>query len=349
MGRVKQTDARATVHRHCLRAFRSRSVISSKTLKLRLPREIGKAAQKHLRNLCAKKQLTRAGRDCYVPQPSPRTTEAIPSQIFPYQGSKRKLTSLLTSVLQNELAIGKRRGIVSPFVGTGVVEGTLRNLGVKVRAHDLNCNIVNVHRALKSPQKRIAVVHRYRAELRALKCCPSDAKKKERFRRVLRDGVLKSRRTSGCALAAARWILGQKVAYLGMLTRSCALSLDRLAPMKADVGARQIAAHRGLGNLCSRQNAFKAVQTAKASDLLFVDPPYLSDKKRSQYEAGDFGLAEHKELAAALRGKHFVLCHRECPVIRKLYKKCHIIAAPAIMQLNRKGASRKEMLVVGRP
>ena len=312
-------------------------------------------ARRHLQTLCKLRMLTRAGPGQYVPEVSAALQGSVPTQVFPYQGSKRKMTTVLASVLRNEMAIGKCRSVLSTFAGTGVVEGTLRNMGVRVKAVDLNRNIVNVHAALRTPRMRAEVVKRFRNEAMALRRCSTEAAKKQRFRNVLRDGVLKSRRTKGCALSAARWILGQKMAYLGMLTSTSALALDRVAPLDVGFVARQVANHKGLGDRCSYKDAFQAVRESRASQLLFLDPPYLCDKqpvegaKTRQYTAGDFGMVQHEELARRLKGKHFVLCHRDHLAIRALYAGCEIVTAAPIMNLNRAGACRNELLIIGRP
>lgn len=356
MMRARPVAHREAVRARCLRLFQKRSFVCADSVKSALRGPDARARTlKHLRALCGAKKLTRAGRGVYAPSAPDAIADAVPTQIFPYQGSKRRMTVLLASVLRNEMAIGKCRRILSVFAGTGVVEGTLRNLGVSVKACDLNHNIVNVHAALTTSRRRAEVVKRLRCETTALRRCSTNAAKKQRFQKVLRDGVLKSRRKTGCALSAARWILGQKMAYLGMLTRTSTLDLDRVGAFDVDLAGRQVASHLGIGACCSHKDAFEAVRTASSSELLFLDPPYLVDKqpsadtKRRQYSAGDFGLREHTLLAEALKGKHFVLCHRDCPTIRALYAGNEIVTAPPIMQLNRAGASRNELLIVGRP
>lgn len=349
---------REAIHVQCLRLFKTHSFVCADSVKpalRRLPGEARVRVQRHLQALCANKKLTRAGRGQYAPSAPVAAEQAVPTQVFPYQGSKRRMTVLLASVLRNEMAIGKRKSILSAFAGTGVVEGTLRNLGIKVHAVDLNHNIVNVHLALRTSRRRAMVIKHLRNETTALRRCSSEAARKQRFRKVLRDGVLKSRRTTGCTLSAARWILGQKMAFLGMLTRTSVLDVDRVKSFDVDQAARQVACHVGIGDCCSHTDAFTAIRRAAASQLLFLDPPYLCEKqptkstKCRQYSAGDFGLEEHKQLAEALKGKHFVLCHRDSPEIRALYEDCEIITAAPIMQLNRVGASRNELLIIGRP
>ena len=91
----------------------------------------------------------------------PNIHTLLPSTVFPWWGSKRKMAPALISLLHAELRRRKKRAIVSPFLGSGVAEGALVNRGHRVVAFDLNANIVNVHRALSNATRRAATARHF--------------------------------------------------------------------------------------------------------------------------------------------------------------------------------------------
>ena len=60
-------------------------------------------------------------------------------------------------------------------------------------------------------------------------------------------------------------------------------------------------------------------------------------------------MAQHRKLAAALATKSYVLTHRYEPAVARLYESqgASIVCADAIMSISRRGASRREMIVIG--
>ena len=304
-----------------------------------------------LSRMCRKNELLRINKGTYVRNLCGELS--IPTSIFPWWGSKKRLVRPLVSIILTELLRKRIKGqretrIVSPFVGTGIVESTLRNLGKEVRAFDSDSRVVNMHRALGTEAQRKSVARHFSNEVCILRKRPEDLQV-HRYKRLLRDAVLSSSNSEGEAKLAARWNLGMRCSFFGMLRRTS--SFVRGKPKQIDVSrvCRAIENHRGLGRACALKDVFAVLRDSPRSDFLFLDPPYLLDTSAErQYEGGDFGPAEHAKLAKALRGRNFVLCHREDPVIRRLYKRCEILVLPQITNINRANKSGMEMVVIGR-
>jgi site-specific DNA-adenine methylase len=221
-------------------------------------------------------------------------------------------------------------------------------MNIKVLAYDLDAHVVNMHRALGTRALRAEVVKRFVAELKGMLRLKRRSRA-DRYRTRLRNGVLKAKRASGDPALAARWNLAIRCSYLGVLRRSGSFAEARLDSLQAQRVCKALSAHRGLGAACRHMDAFAALRSTPREHLLFVDPPYLLDKPERQYKAGDFGIREHAQLAQELKGRHFVLCHRDDEAIRKLYKDwCEIVRMPRIMNINRADKSGTELVIVGR-
>ena len=118
--------------------------------------------------LCHVGKLQRVAPGAIVPNCHPDISSFLPSSIFPWWGSKRKMAPALVALLLAEMKRQGKRCVVSPFVGSGVVEGALANMGQRVFASDLNTNIVNVHRALTSIRSRSETARKFTTEHRRL-------------------------------------------------------------------------------------------------------------------------------------------------------------------------------------
>lgn len=337
----------------CVRISRRNLVITGLALKT-TSRDLSlQTSRRILRRLCSSGVLLRAGRDRYVLR-DPTVGElkvSTPTAVFPWWGSKKKALGLLVAIVRREMAKANATTVVAPFVGTGVVEGSLKNLGVHVRTFDKDPNIVNMHVALGTAARRKRLCAHFRREVSALRRCGREDRQR-RFKRLLRDDVLSSRQSRGAPNQAARWLLGMKCAFYGMLRSKSTLVEDRPDCLRVDSICEAIEDHRGVGTDCRKGDVFDVVNDTSKSrkTLLFLDPPYLVDdtKKEGQYQGGDFTLQQHEALAKALRGRSFVMCHREDERIRQLYAGCEIVRLPAIMQINGAGKRREEMVVIGR-
>lgn len=300
--------------------------------------------------MCKDKELLRISKGTYVRHYCKDLS--IPTSIFPWWGSKKRLVRPLVSIILTELLRKRTRKIretriVSPFAGTGIVEATLRNLGKEVQAFDTDSRVVNMHRALGTEAQRKLVARHFSKEVRLLRKQPADLQA-QRYKLLLRDAVLSSSKSQGEAQLAARWNLGMRCSFFGMLRRSSSFVRSKSKQINVSRVCRAIKMHRGLGSACALKDAFAVLRDTPRSDFLFLDPPYLLDTSERQYEGGDFGLAEHTKLAIALRDRNFVLCHREDPVIRRLYKGCEILVLPQIMNISRADKSGMEMVIIGR-
>ena len=303
-----------------------------------------KAHARKMQAMARARTVLRISRGSYIVNSC--DTSQIPPAVFPWWGNKRKLAPILVSILLAEKARGQR--VVSCFLGTGVVEGTLHNMGASVQAYDLDANVVNMHRVLteRNPEFR----RRFALEAANLRKAGDPP---EHFTQNVRDPALHSRVSHGDPVLAAKWLLGTKCSFMGLLKARGRLVRERLDAINVRRTCQRVELHRGVEK-CRRRNCFEVIRDAGADDLLFLDPPYLLEAKESQYHAGDFGIEQHKQLAALLcrgskqRKRNFVLCHRESRVIRSLYAGCEILKVPAIMSLNRRGADRGEIVVIGR-
>lgn len=142
-----------------------------------------------------------------------------------------------------------------------------------------------------------------------------------------------------------------KCAFYGMLRSKSTLVEERLDCLRVDSICEAIEAHRGVGSQCRQVDMFdviKEVASKRRDTVLFLDPPYLVDESEGQYQAGDFTLQQHQALAKALRGRTFVLCHREDSRVRQLYADCEIVKLPVIMNINAAGKRPEEIVIVGR-
>jgi len=334
----------------CERLSRQTLVLTSGHLRAHLRGGNAARAQVALRGLCKQGDLVRLGNDRYVANHLRGTLRRhIPTHIFPWWGSKRKHVVPLVSIIQEERRrMGKSRAVTSPFTGTGVVEGTLRNLGVRVRAFDLDPNVVNMHRALSTEERRAGMAVAFAKEVSDLRRRDQKARR-ALYKKRLRDGTLKSKRTDGHPTLAVRWNLGMRCSYLGKLRASSTFVSSKLQSLRAASVAEAFSRHRGIGGACSQRDVFTVLKEAPRKDLIFLDPPYLLAKAEGQYEAGDFCIEQHSRLARALAGRHFVLCHREDPAIRALYADwCEVLTLPSIMNITREGKKTAEMVIVGR-
>lgn len=333
----------------CSRFSRKNLIVSASRLVIR--GVTPKTLRRTLRRLSADGVLLRAGPDRYVlNDPSSQVLEdSKPTTVFPWWGSKKKALGLLVAILRREVTNGNASSIVSPFVGTGVVEGSLKNQGITVHSFDKDPNIVNIHKVLGSPSKRKLLCSHFRNETSTLRRS-STAERKRRFKRVLRDSTLTSNQSSGVPLHAARWLLGMKCAFHGMLRRTSSLVEGRLDSLRVDSICEAIFTHRGVGPGCRKASVLDVIKNTpkQRKTLFFLDPPYLVEEDQKQYSAGDFTLKEHEALAHALRGRWFVLCHREDERIKNLYPQCEIVRLPPIMQINAVGKRREEMVIIGR-
>uniref|UniRef100_A0A6C0C0C9 site-specific DNA-methyltransferase (adenine-specific) n=1 Tax=viral metagenome TaxID=1070528 RepID=A0A6C0C0C9_9ZZZZ len=332
----------------CQRLLRKSVAVTCGKVKKSLGTKRGVAAA--LSRMCKNKELLRVSRGTYVPHAC--NDLSIPTSVFPWWGSKKRLVRPLVSIILTEVLRARCEGIrasriVSPFVGTGIVEVTLQNLGEEVRAFDTDSRVVNMHRALRTAALRKLVARHFAYEVCRLRK-QSAAQQVKRYKHILRDAVLSSSKSHGEAQLAARWNLGMRCSFFGMLRRSS--GFVRSKPSKIAVGriCRALEGHRGLGNACARKDVFDVLRDTPRRDFLFLDPPYLLESSERQYEGGDFGLEKHAKLANALKGRNFVLCHREDPSIRDLYKWCEILVVPQIMNINRAGKSGMEMIIIGR-
>ena len=350
---AKARKGEADAHRvrlACERLARQTLVLTSGHLRGHLRGGNAASAQVALRGLCKQGDLVRLGNDRYVANHLRGTLRRhIPTHIFPWWGSKRKLVVPLVSIIQEELRrMGATRAVTSPFTGTGVVEGTLRNLGVRVRAFDLDPNVVNTHRALSTEERRAGMAAAFTKEVSDLRHRSQEARR-VLYKKRLRDGTLNSKRTGGHSTLAVRWNLGMRCSFLGKLRASSTFVSSKLQSLRAANVAEAFMRHRGIGGACSLRDVFTVLEEAPQNDLVFLDPPYLLEKAEGQYEAGDFCIEQHRRLARALAGRYFVLCHREDPAIRVLYDDwCEVWPLPSIMNINREGKKTAEMVVVGR-
>lgn len=174
----RRSSADSSVRRACVRVADKRLVITGAALKSATRGTAATStldgARRALRNLCGSGVLLRIGRDMYV-LANPGGTElqkSTPTTVFPWWGgSKKKTLGMLVAMVRGELARTKATTVVAPFVGTGIVEGALRNQGVCVRAFDKDPNIVNMHVALGTPARRKRLCTHFRREVSALRRC----------------------------------------------------------------------------------------------------------------------------------------------------------------------------------
>ena len=207
----------------------------------------------------------------------------------------------------------------------------------------MNPNLVNFHNCTAESSGRKKLVRAFAKEAAKLKT----AKNTKAHYRHLRNRVLHTRCPLQSPCKAARFTLGLKVSFQGRLNERSTLAPCVVERLQPDRFAKQVLDYQGIGNACTLKDAFRCIREALPDDLLFLDPPYLLEEEREkQYSAGDFGIEEHRKLRKELQGRHFVLCHRDCPQIRELYKDCVIQLLPRIMQINRGDASGRELVIM---
>jgi site-specific DNA-adenine methylase len=302
-------------------------------------------AQRALQGLCHRNLLLRVKPGVYVPKEA--DTEEIQDSVFPWVGGKRKMARALVSILVAEKRRQKCARVLSPFTGSGVVESALRSLQVAVDCSDLDADVVNAHVVLASAKHREAMAKSFLAEHRRIAAIPTVQGRKALFKRRFCLSLSSKPLTSPDPTAAAKFTLALKSVFNGFLGKNPCYNHEKFSCVAPEKIAQKIRAHRGLGG-CRMRDAFSAIKEASPAALLFVDPPYLLEQKESQYKAGDFGVREHRALAKHLKGKAFVLTHRHCHKIAALYRGCRVFEAGAIMNISKKGASREEMVIVGR-
>ena len=294
-------------------------------------------AQRILQTLCKRCQLLRISKGKYIYQHC--YPENIPPSLFPWWGSKRKLCLEIASIVKHYMLQTNSTHIISLFAGSAIVEKVLMNIGVPVKLFDLDKNICNIHSILAKNKNALM-----KCFMESYKTLKTHRDRNLYYKTILRNKTLDTEAKMNVQ-TAANWLLGTKLSFHGKLNKSSSLVMHKIDKMQTHRVVHAIS--KSIGSKCSYANAFDVLKNIPDDALVFLDPPYLLKANEGQYHAGDFGVEQHKTLADLLKGKKFILCHRECPTMRNIYKDNVILKLPPIMKLNRVGASRSEMLILG--
>jgi len=268
--------------------------------------------------------------------------------LIPYLGSKSKLVKSIAPLLVEHMEKHRSNRVVSTCLGAGHVEFYLARSGKTVVAHDLSRNIANLwHQAVHDNESVQKALHALAKKLRSVD-------KKALFERALETIVDQERSTADAPMTAddaARFVFLTRSCFKGIAHKWCESTCHEKMMRNREGLSSLVAQFKGMPVTVSRQDIFTTIASAQKTDLLFIDPPYLLEKGLPQYIAGNnFGIDDHTRLRDALEEHEgpWALCHRADTAIRKLYKKHKIVPLPAVMGMSRKGASRREILVLSR-
>ena len=253
-------------------------------------------------------------------------------------GSKGSKREFIAQYVPQEASV-----VLIPFFGSGVVEFQLLRSRPQIHIHgsDLHIALVAFWRAMLTSSEAVAAS--------ISRMVPKDrVVSKEEFAGM----VDKIRQESNAVhskndvpIAARLWIVNHlcfngKLGYPSWQQRQAEClrrfrekRIQHVRAFEAPLGAR---ARLKL----EMKDWFEAGKSSPPETLLFLDPPYLTDKgikrqphlKRkglsmAEYACGEnWGLDKHTELCSALSNRlRWILCHRDHPEIRKLYSGYQMI------------------------
>ena len=235
--------------------------------------------------------------------------------------------------------------LVSTCIGAGHVETHFAQTGVNVIAHDMDCNVVNLWNQLAKNVQSV------QDEFEALRAKVRGETDRRRFFKEAHKTIMQQQAQAGTMTAedAARFVVAKWMCFKGMLASKSSF-WEKGCELLLSLDASIITQYKGLQMEVYRQDIFQKISSAKVTDMIFVDPPYLVDEMgEQQYLAGpDFDYNTHKRLRDALE-KHsgpWALCHRDDSRVRKLYKGFRIQKLKPIMTISKKSAKRHELLIL---
>lgn len=292
--------------------------------------------------LCCKKQHKRSSlkdSEFTMSQNDPDSTVSL-KPFLKWAGGKRQLLPVLTRYLPTHF-----HSYYEPFVGAGAF---LLNLQPRQAViNDLNQELINCYRVIqKHPAALIDHLERhqneadYFYELRALDRAPDTFQQLSVIER------------------ASRTIYLNKTCYNGLYR------VNRKGQFNAPFGKYRnptIADHQGIWAvhrfLNSRPTRIlsidfeQAVQTARAGDFVYFDPPYdpvSPSASFTAYQQEAFGRPEQRRLARVVqdlsrRGVRVMLSNSATDFIRSLYKGQHQIRVSATRRINSIASRRGEV------
>jgi len=293
--------------------------------------------RRRLQTLEQRGEVCRLSPGAYVPNHMGKEAAARP--VMSWWGSKRGLVRELVNLIVSVVQKTKAPVVISPFTGGGIVEQTLQSQGIPVRASDGDPMVAAVHSTLRRASKRQLACLGFSRFLQKLK--HKDAK--ERFKSDVKRLVGKRRLS---ATEVGQLLAAKKVSFREHLTKASTLMEDRVHAVNLENEMRRLREYRGF--MVSCQDFERSIASAPKNAVLFIDPPYLLEKREGQYVAGDFLWEDHVRLAEALRGRHFVLTHQNDRRIAGLYDwATERIISKQIMTINRaEKLDRRELIIV---
>mmetsp|Transcript_24617 Transcript_24617/g.69187 ORF Transcript_24617/g.69187 Transcript_24617/m.69187 type:complete len:498 (-) Transcript_24617:30-1523(-) len=267
-------------------------------------------------------------------------------QHLTWLGSKHDQCELIL----NHIPEGLTR-VVSPFWGSGAVELALLRSRPKLRVHasDADTALIAFWQQMQASPGALV------SELE--KMVPRDFPvSREEYQTLQHTLACSSEfyRSAPLQLAAAFWVLN-RLHFNGIMS-----SLASYEPTKAAIllhRRQHVLRHLGsFDPIPSRRLRLEArdwlgaVESSPAGALIFADPPYLAErsKGREYASSSNWGMQDHERLRDALaRRQRWILCHRDCPQIRELYRGHHVVEyREQAGVVRRKGIHRNELLIL---
>ena len=249
-------------------------------------------------------------------------------QLFRYYGSKARMTDAIAALVPSDCKV-----LVSLFMGSGVFEYNYAkdHPDCRVVCFDIDPAVVNFHQhALK---KRVAL----HAAIVALSCSEGTTDMdKEKYDRLMAEH--RASRHRGLS-AAARFYLLAAYSYNGKFGSFAA------KPFRQPLGLL----HELPKNLSVQVgDALQVLErgeiVGESTTCLYLDPPYMYEKKKNYYTANAF---DHDGLSALLlvSDHKWILSYNDAPSVRRLYRKKPILSLPISYTYYSRGGSRKDACV----
>ena len=245
-----------------------------------------------------------------------------------YPGGKTQIAPLLANLVQR----GGSSSVVSPFVGGCSVEITLARRGIRVHGGDLFGPLVNFWRWALTDAPRVAhAVHNKR---------PVSRETFEHMKATLKEGH------GGDVDSAAHYFLINRSSFGGAGTSG------RFAPGTPNLHDNAVwRLHEfSCPGLTVEHADFRATLRDHPGSMVFADPPYpLSPPWKERLYGWDGDLHQdfdHDALADALRGRAFVLCYRDCSMVRDLYSGHDIRPLDRRHRLGPKPTTLNELVIM---
>lgn len=255
-----------------------------------------------------------------------------PKPFLKWVGGKRQLIPVISRYLPRQI-----QTYYEPFVGAGALLLNIPHPRQLV-INDLNAELINCYQVIqKSPQALLQALEKhentsdYFYALRALDRQPEAFANLNAIEKAARTIYLNKTCFNGL------YRVNQKGQFNSPFGR---YRNPRIADEKGILAVHHFLTHKPVRIL--NQDFEKTVQSAKAGDFVYFDPPYdpvSATASFTGYQQGGFGRTEQKRLARLAqdltrRGCRVMISNSSTDFICSLYKDFEVVKVPATRRIN---------------